>query len=434
MTHLDQQEDSHSARQTLEVCIARIQAENDKLHAVSELFLSSARTRADQLDKDIQYGKSPGPLHGVPILLKELVDISGYRTQFGSNSYMQHTAAWSAPIIHRLEAAGAIILGTTHMVEFAVGSWGTNVARGTPWNPEDREVHRAPGGSSSGSGVAVAADFAPIAFGSDTGGSIRIPAALCGVIGFKPSFGLIPLQGIAPTGPSFDTIGPLCKTVRDARRAVEAASGLSFLHPSLQLNEVTVAYVDSRHFEPIEPACLLAYQKAFKIFEDAGARLLEIPLPMSFVEFQKLNGDIVAFEAYHHLQHLVEDHSAPLDPFVRQRVLAGATISEPLYQKQLNRLSAVRSEFDAAFEGVDVMLLPGTPGVAPPLQHINEAEIPMSRYTRIGNCLNLCAIALPVPNSEKYLPVAIQLASLHGMDARLLEISEKFHSALSDAD
>ncbi|WP_439507763.1 amidase family protein [Yoonia sp.] len=149
------------------------------------------------MDRAAAEGQPTGRLHGVPVLLKDVIDVAGHPTGFGSKAYAIGPAARNAPVIDRLEAEGAIILGKTTMVEFAVGSWGTNTVQGTPWNPSDATQHRVPGGSSSGAAVAVAAGFAPIAFGSDTGGSIRIPAALCGVVGYKPSFGLIPLQGAA---------------------------------------------------------------------------------------------------------------------------------------------------------------------------------------------------------------------------------------------
>lgn len=413
-----------TARERVDVCLARIEADNGVLHAVSELFADEARARADRLDQAARTGSPKGPMHGIPVLFKELVDIEGRETRFGSKVYAQAPAAHNAPVIDRLEAAGAIILGVTHMVEFAVGSWGTNAARGTPQNPANCLDHFTPGGSSSGSGAAVAAGFAPIAFGSDTGGSIRIPATLCGVIGYKPSYGLIPMQGVAPTGPSFDTLGPLTRTIKEARLAVEAAAGLPLSHPKVPLAGTVIAHVSKEALDPIEPANFNAYQSTLSALAEAGAKLVPITLPLSFVELQQVNGDIVAFEAYRHLAPLIDDMAKDLDPNVRQRIKHGASISATAYRNRLEELQALRQDFDQRMGAADFFFLPGTPLPAQPLQAVDEALIPMSRYTRLANCVNLCAIALPVATEARALPLGIQIAARSGNDAKLLAFAE----------
>lgn len=413
-----------SVRSQLEIVIAKIEAENDELHAVSALFRKEARARADILDQAAKAGKPCGPLHGMPILFKELVDIAGKPTAFGSIAYSSGLSLRNAPVIARLEAAGAIILGTTHMVEFAVGSWGTNAIRGTPKNPADRQVHRVPGGSSSGSAVAVAAHFAPIAFGSDTGGSVRIPAALCGVVGFKPSYGLIPLQGVAATGPTFDTLGPIARSVNDARLAVEASAGLSLTHPKLPLNGLRLAAIRTEGLEPIAPEVHAAYQHSLTLLADAGAQIDLVDPPLPLTDIQQINGDIVAFEAYAHLGPLIDDDSLPLDPHVRARVAYGASLSEADYRATLGRMHELRKSFAPTLSNRDGLILPGTPLTAPPLSEVDETQIPMSRYTRLANCLNLCAITLPVPTETGVLPVGFQLSAPAGADAKLLAIAE----------
>lgn len=414
------------ARDAVERAIARIEADNPRLNAVSALFADAARARADELDRMARAGLATGPLHGVPVLMKELVDIAGHKTAFGSLCYATAPAARNAPVIDRLEAAGAIILGTTQMVEFAIGSWGTNAVRGTPVNPADPVEARAPGGSSSGSAVAVAAGMVPIAFGSDTGGSVRIPATLCGLVGYKPSYGLIPMQGVAPTGPSFDVLGPLARSVADTRTAVEVAAGLSLAAPARDLAGLVVAHVPDAALAPIDPAALAAYDRARELLLAEGAVLRELPLPLSFVDIQAVNGDIVAFEAYRHLGPLAEDAAAPLDPFVRMRVLNGARLSPADYRARLAALQALRAEFHAGFSGADVLLLPGTPMAAPRLSEVDESVIPMSRFTRAANCLGLCAIALPVPAAPGAMPLGIQFCAAAMEDSRLLAVAERF--------
>lgn len=417
-----------SAREKIEACIASINAYNSKLNAVSTVFAETALQRADALDQAARKGEPLGPLHGVPILVKELVDIVGHPTGFGSLCYATGPAARNAPIIDRLEAAGAIIIGTTNMVEFAVGGWGTNAVQGTPWNPADKTNHCIPGGSSSGSAAAVAAGFAPIAFGSDTGGSIRIPATLCGVVGYKPSFGLIPLQGVAATGPSFDTLGPLARTVSDAKLAAEAAAATRFEHPSVSLGGLCMIHVSETDLAPIEPEVLEGYRRLLAQLSQAGVTFREIKLPMSFVGFQQLNGDIVAFEAYRQLRTIVDDDTCEIDPFVRQRVQFGATITDEAYRQRLIELQAIRQASVGLFDGADALLLPGTPMLAPTVDRVDESQVPMSRYTRLGNCLNFCAIALPIP--AKSMPNGIQLALPHGQDAKLLAVAKEVENLL----
>lgn len=411
-----------SARGTVEACLARIAADNAKLNAVSALFADAALARADALDRAAADGQPTGRLHGIPVLFKDLVDVAGHPTEFGSAAYATGPATRNAPVIDRLEAEGAIILGKTNMVEFAVGSWGTNSVQGTPWNPADPTQHRVPGGSSSGSAVAVAAGFAPIAFGSDTGGSIRIPAALCGVVGYKPSYGLIPLQGVAATGPTFDTLGPLALSVAQARAATEAAAAISLSYPKTSLDGLVLAYVADTALAPIDAAALAIYHSVLARCEAAGATLRDIELPLSFVDFQALNGDIVAYECYQQLRGIVDNPDADIDPFVRKRVQQGALITPTMYRTRLEQLQTTRRAFADSFHGFDALVLPGTPILSPTLNDVDESQIPMSRYTRVANCLDLCAITLPIV--DKPLPIGFQLAAVHGADARLLAIAE----------
>lgn len=412
------------ATKDLRDCLARIAAENDKLHAVSRLFTDEAMAQAMAIDAKKAAGETPGKLHGLPIVVKELIDIQGQPTEFGSLAYATTGAVRNAPVIDRLLEAGAVIVGTTHMVEFAIGSWGTNHAKGTPWNPADRAVHRTPGGSSSGSAVAVAADLVPAAIGSDTGGSVRIPASLCGVVGFKPTYDLIPTEGVAPLGPTFDTLGPITRTVADARRLTEVMSGRNLDHPAVGLDGLRVAVINPDALAPISTQVAQSFASAMTMFADHGTQIVEIDLPLSFVELQRLNGDIVAYEAYRHLSAIVEDLGTPLDPHVRARVLAGRHISADQYNDRLAELTEVRDAFRATFADHDLLALPGTPLCAVPVSEVNENEIPMSRYTRAANCLDLCAISLPLTRASGALPVGLQLCAPAHSDAFLLAAAE----------
>src|SRR2546428_649530 len=209
----------------VEALIGRIRRRNPALHAYIAVYEADARLAAEAADKAIRAGHRVGPLHGVPIALKDLVDVEGRVTTGGSKVWAERVSPVTATLAERLIAAGMIVLGKTHTVEFAMGSWGTNTHMGTPRNPWDLKVHRTPGGSSSGSGVAVAAGLAPVAIGTDTGGSVRIPAAWNGIVGLKVTAGRISTYGVLPLSSTLDTPGPLARCVEDAALIFRALNG-----------------------------------------------------------------------------------------------------------------------------------------------------------------------------------------------------------------
>ncbi|MCB9946982.1 MAG: amidase [Rhodospirillaceae bacterium] len=413
-----------TAAALVETCLARIAADDATLHAFSAVFADPARTRAQALDAERAAGQVRGPLHGIPVAVKELADIAGHPTAFGSHAYAHGPAPRNATFIDRLEAAGAIILGTTHMVEFAFGSWGTNHARGTPWNPADRAVHRVPGGSSSGSAVAVAAGLVPAAIGSDTGGSVRIPAGLCGTVGFKPSYGLIPVDGVAPLGPTFDTIGPLTHDVAGARDLFNAMAGCAARAAPVALETQSLAVIADEFLQPIDPQTHAAYHGFLDRLRRDGARIETIRLPRTLVELQQLSGDIFAYEAYLHLRAIIEDPDTPLDPFVRSRALGGKRITADRHAELMAERAAEVRRFAGDFDGFDALVLPTTPLPAPPLAEVDENTIPMSRYTRLANCLDLCGLSLPMPVPQGAMPIGVQLCALSGRDEALLNLCE----------
>ena len=215
----------------VETLLARIDAHDQKLHAFVEVYAAEARLAAEAADKAIRSGHRIGPLHGIPIALKDLIEIEGRVTTGGSQVWRDRRSAYTATIARRLIAAGMIVIGKTHTVEFAMGGWGTNQHRGTPWNPWDPAQARTPGGSSSGTGVAVAACMAPWGIGTDTGGSVRLPASWCGLSGLKTTIGRVSTYGILPLSPSLDTPGPMARSVEDAALLYQAIEGPDPLDP-----------------------------------------------------------------------------------------------------------------------------------------------------------------------------------------------------------
>src|SRR5947209_11278125 len=215
----------------VDAALARIGAQDQKLHAFVEVYSEEARLAAEGAEKAIRSGHRIGPLHGIPIALKDLIEIEGRVTTGGSQVWRERRSAYTASLAKKLIAAGLIVIGKTHTVEFAMGGWGTNQHRGTPWNPWDLEVARTPGGSSSGAGVAGAAGFAPWAVGTETGGSVRLPAAWCGLTGLKTTIGRVSNYGILPLAPTLDTPGPLARSVTDAALLYNAMQGPDPLDP-----------------------------------------------------------------------------------------------------------------------------------------------------------------------------------------------------------
>jgi aspartyl-tRNA(Asn)/glutamyl-tRNA(Gln) amidotransferase subunit A len=316
----------------------------------------------------------------------------------------------------------------THMVEFASGGWGTNYAVGTPWNPIDRNVHRVPGGSSSGSAVAVAAGLVPAAIGSDTGGSIRIPASLCGIVGFKPSYGLVPLEGIAPLSPTFDTLGPITRTVGDARLLFSVLSQIPMATP-VTARPLRIGIPEIGQLQPCDEDILEAFIRSVEALRSAGHGVETFSLPMALSEYQALNGQIAACEAYRHHRVVVEDSDTPIDPYVRQRVLAGRAIDDAGYVALKERLHEAVTDFRRQLGHLDILATPSTPLPAIPLSEVDDTAIPMSRYTRLGNCLDLCGISLPNGVTGNGLPTGLQLMSWSGQDALLLAFAEQMSAA-----
>src|SRR5215207_9311463 len=209
----------------------RIGKLDGKYKAFVAVYADDARQAAEAADKAIRSGHAVGPLHGVPIALKDLIDIEGRVTTGGTMVWRERVSPVTATLARRFFAQGMIVLGKTHTVEFAMGGWGTNQHMGTPWNPWDPDAHRTPGGSSSGSGVAVASGFAPWAIGTDTGGSVRLPASWCGLSGLKTTIGRVSTYGILPLAPSLDTPGPMARSVEDAALLYSVMQGPDPLDP-----------------------------------------------------------------------------------------------------------------------------------------------------------------------------------------------------------
>jgi len=435
-----------SSREIVEACLSRIAALDDRLHAFVDVYSESALDAARAADLERNAGLTRGPLHGLPIALKDLLHLEGLVTTAGSKTWQGRVAVETATAVERLVGAGMIPVGKTHMVEFAFGGWGRNQPMGAPWNPWDTRRHRVTGGSSSGSAAAVAAGLAPAAIGSDTGGSIRIPAALCGLTGLKPTYGLISLAGVVPLATTLDSLGPLTHTVEDSALLTAAMAGADLRDeatlgaPRIDFSAALAGEPDVRGLRvsavPAEdfpngilPDVVRARDDAIAVLRDAGAIVESAPFPFDFEEVMVRNGRIIAAEAWALHRAYVEDEKHPIDPWVRKRIIGGKSISAADYIDELRERKRCAAVFANWMRGRDALLTPTLPITATPVEEVDEATSPLATFTRVANYLGACALSLPAGLSSDGLPLGVQLMGAPFTEAMLVQLGRAFQSA-----
>jgi aspartyl-tRNA(Asn)/glutamyl-tRNA(Gln) amidotransferase subunit A len=425
----------------MDALLARIEAHDPKLHAFIEVYAPEARLAAEAADKAIRSGHALGPLHGIPVAIKDIIDIEGRVTTGGSASRLNHRATTTATVVRRMVSHGMIVLGKTHTVEFACGAWGTNQHLGTPWNPWDAEVPRTPGGSSSGSGVAVAARLAPWAIGTDTGCSVRQPAAWCGITGLKTTIGRISTHGILPMSPTLDTPGTMARTVRDVALLYDILQGpdpldpLTFGRPAADpmttlehgVRGLRLARLPAEERAGVALDVLHAYDRSLAVLAEFGAEIVDISLPFRLADFLSIT-QITMAEAYFLNRHAAEDRSLKLDEVVRGRLLTGAGISAYDYLATLRRRDEMKVAMEAALAGVHAFLTPTTATAAIPLAEVDYKEQP-TRFTRFVNLLDMCALSLPNGFTAEGLPTSLQIVCRGYEEALALRIGQAYQQA-----
>jgi aspartyl-tRNA(Asn)/glutamyl-tRNA(Gln) amidotransferase subunit A len=443
-----------TSRAIVEACLARIDAHDGpqggpqfgQLHAFIEVYRDSALAAADLADRQRRAGTAHGPLAGLPVALKDLLHVEGRQTTAGSKSWRGRISDRTATAVERLIGAGMIPLGKTHMVEFAFGGWGRNRPMGAPWNPWDMTTHRVAGGSSSGSAVAVAGGLCPAAIGSDTGGSIRIPAALCGITGLKPTYGRVSLYGAVPLSGTLDSIGPLARTVEDAALLTSAMSGPDPRDPATleaprgdldaalegepDVRGVRITALAPESFPAfVLPEVVRVYREAIATLRDLGAQVVEAAFPLDFDKMMVENGRIIAVEAYAFHRDYIEDPDLDIDPWVRMRVLAGKTIGADEHANLLRERQRVIASFAHWMRDRDALLTPTLPITATPLNEVDEATTPLATWTRSANYLGACALSLPAGFSAERLPIGVQVTGIAFADPMLVRIGRAFQGA-----
>jgi len=367
------------------------------------------------------------PLPGVPRLaVKDNVDVAGAPTAAGGTEPLTRRADRHATAVGRLVAAGFAVVGKTAMVELAYGGWGTNRAAGAPANPWDAAVDRTCGGSSSGSGAAVAAGLADVAVGTDTGGSVRIPAALCGVVGLKPSMGVVPTDGVVPLAPSLDTVGPLARSVAEAAAALAWMAGRPPFE-AVPLRGLKVAVPAPDALGALDPAVAAGFEAARLWLAAEGVAVGPAPIrPEAYVARLQT---ILGFEAHALWRTHAEARGDAMDAWVRDRVLGGSAVGEAAYRAALAERAPAREAEFAGWNGADALLTPTVPILAPPFDAVDERRLPLSRFTRVANYLDLPAVSVPAGLSPAGLPVAVQLVGRPGGEAAIVGLAAAIERA-----
>jgi aspartyl-tRNA(Asn)/glutamyl-tRNA(Gln) amidotransferase subunit A len=311
---------------------------------------------------------------------------------------------------------------------------------GTPWNPWDASVHRTPGGSSSGSGVAVAARLAPWALGTDTGGSVRLPAAWCGLTGLKTTRGRVSIHGILPLSPTLDTPGPITRSVEDAALLYNIVQGPDPLDPltrgvsasdpmptlKIGIAGLRLGRIPEAERTGIEPDILAAYDSALDVMAQLGAKILDVPLPKRLADYAELSAIMMA-EAYALHAELADNPNLPLDDAVRKRLRSGA-ISAREYISAVHQRDELKQEFTKAIANVDALLTPTTQTPPLPLDQVDQQKTP-AILTRFVNLLGFCALALPNGYTQEGLPISLQIVCREFDEATALRVGWAYQNA-----
>ncbi len=430
--------------------LERIARLDSTLRSFITVCAEAALDEARAAEARLAAGDTLGPLHGVPIALKDLVDTAGVRTTGGSRILIDRVPAADATVVKRLRAAGAIVLGKLNMHEVAVGPEGRNVHHGDTRNPWDATVHRLPGGSSSGSGAAVAAGLTPGALGSDTGGSIRIPSSLCGITGIKPTYGRVSRAGVLPLAWTLDHVGPMARSAADCALMLGSLAGydpadattsvLPVPHYTSALTGdvkgLRVGLLRSSFLEASAPDVAAAVAQAAKTLESLGARVDEIALEHA-VHAPAISFAIVGSEALAYHAGWLKARPGDYQPDVRDRLRAGAFVGGADYVRAQQARALVRDEVDEVLRHRDVLLAPATPITAPALGErevdvrgvILDIRSALVRLTRAFNVSGHPSCALPCGFSGGGLPIGMQIVGRAFDEATALRVADAYQRA-----
>lgn len=427
-----------TAEQVTETCLSRIARDNARLNAFILVLADEARAQAREADRELAAGRDCGPLHGVPISLKDLIDLRGTPTTAASRVRDGHLAGRDAAAVARLRRAGAVFVGKTNLHEFAFGTTNEDSAFGPARNPHDPS--RSPGGSSGGSAISVVTGMALASIGTDTGGSIRIPAAACGIVGLKPALGEVSTAGVVPLSRTFDHIGPLAQSVMDAWLVYRALVGGSLVKPPAPQPINGLHFVVPRGYfcDLLDAEVRARFEDALDALRGAGARIDEVEIrhakeaPAVYLHIS------LADAAAYHAQTL-ETMPDRYTPNVRRRLEMGRYVLGEDYARALAGREVLRREVDAALADHTALLIPTLPIAAPALGaetvQLGAAPEPvrnlMLRLTSPFNVTGHPAIALPCGATSSGLPCSLQLVGAPGRTDELVSAALAVEEQLS---
>ncbi len=427
----------------VELHLQKIEQLNGQLNAFVTITPDAAKKAAEAAETEIRAGKYRGPLHGIPIGIKDIIDTKGIRTTIGSSIFQDNIPAQDATVVKRLRKAGAVLIGKTNTHEFALGVTTNNVHYGPTRNPWDLE--RVPGGSSGGSAAATAAHLCCAALGSDTGGSIRIPAAFCGIVGLKPTYGRVSLHGVFPLATSLDHVGPLTRTVEDAAIVLQELAGYDHedprsLHAAVPnyrdslddagVDGVQIAVSETVSQIPLDMNIRQAFHAIRSTIEQLGGTIHEVKLT-SAKQSEEVASTILLAEAATEHAELLATHPDQYGRSVIDRLRAGQEIQTNTYIHAARNREVITREFERLFRQVDFYLTP-TVQILPPkigqdVVSVNSIDVPVvlgcTQFTRLGNLTGMPTIALPWGVSTNSLPVSIQLMAPKLGEAKLLKLA-----------
>ena len=400
------------------------------------VYAEAARAAADAQDRLRAAGYVTSPLAGIPVSIKDLFDVAGEVTLAGSRALDDAPPAKAdAPIVARLKAAGAVIVGRTNMTEFAFSGVGINPHYGTPGNPYDRSL--IPGGSSAGAPVSVADGMAAVAIGTDTGGSVRIPAALCGLVGFKPTQYRVPRDGATPLSTTLDSIGPIgvsvaCCALTDAIMAGEPPD----VPAAVPTEGLRLGIPQTVMLDDLESPVAAAFERAVSALSRVGVRIVELQLEM-LADYARINikGGLPVVEAFAWHEKLLERRGHDYDPRIRTRIGRGPEMTAAEYIRLVEARAEFIRRFDAETEAFDALVMPTVPMTAPPIAAFARDEdyarlnVKLLRNTSIINFLDRCALSLPI-ETPGTAPVGLMVVGRHGEDRRLFSIGRGTESVL----
>ncbi len=435
-----------------ELFLDRIASLDPRLRAFVLVLRERALAQARAAQTALQAGIDLGPLQGQPWVAKDLFDVKGQPTTAGTHLLSDAIAAEDSTSVRRLDRAGMVLLGKTNTVQFAYGGIGINNDHGTPHNPWHATPH-VPGGSSSGTAVAVAAGLAPVGLGTDTGGSVRIPAALCGIVGLKTTVGRVSRAGVYPLSFSLDSVGVLARSVEDAGLVVRELAGQDEadettlgVPPDDALGELRagakglrLAFVEAPFFDGVDEEIARAVREAGRVLEGLGAQLRTLSFPEA-VEAQKLNprGGVISAEAYAVNRRFLEGRYDELDPVVRERMRNGGAVTGPDYFEMTRRWAALRRAARQSLADVDALLVPTT--MIPPLPsaplstdlaEYARRNVEYLRNTAIGNILGLCGLSVPCGFTSRGFPIGLMIYGKPFAERTVLRVGHAYEQATS---